>query len=273
MRNRLRDGMFVSVLFAAACGTSGSDVTGYKIVNQSGSAMSAVAGDAITLGVVEELSDGSTQALSSEATIAWSVPSTVAALAPGSTADSPLPASGAAPTAVFLTNATRPDISDTISGVLFVLDAGTGGSGSLDVSASMSLQPGKPITGSLTVAAALTGDKTRGQTAYANDCAFCHGQTADGTPANSDGSFTIAGASYSYPAPGLNAAKSSNLGADPGWNAALLAFASRADANRGGVALRTPMPNWLADKDSTTNAPLTTQDFADIYAYLASETQ
>jgi hypothetical protein len=77
---------------------------------------------------------------------------------------------------------------------------------------------------------------------------------------------------YAYPAPGINA-EPGNLASDPSWNAALLALAARADIDNRGVALRLPMPDWLASPDPATGHLLTTQDFADIYAFLKTQTQ
>jgi hypothetical protein len=49
----------------------------------------------------------------------------------------------------------------------------------------------------------------------------------------------------------------------------LLAVAARSDMDNGGLELRTPMPDWLSD--DATGALLSTQDFADIYAYLMTQ--
>jgi hypothetical protein len=84
--------------------------------------------------------------------------------------------------------------------------------------------------------------------------------------------YVLDGQPYDYPAPGLNA-EPGNVAGDPDWNAALLAFAARADVDNAGVALRVPMPDWLATPNPATGKPLTTQDFADIYAFLRTQTQ
>jgi hypothetical protein len=73
---------------------------------------------------------------------------------------------------------------------------------------------------------------------------------------------------YPYPAPGLDA-EPGNLASDPAWTAALLAMAARADMDNGGLVLRTPMPDWLTAKAD--GQLLTTQDFADIYAFLQTQ--
>jgi hypothetical protein len=67
--------------------------------------------------------------------------------------------------------------------------------------------------------------------------------------------------------------KAQDVAGSSGWSAALMAFASRADVNNKGVALRVPMPSWIVDVDETTQKPPTTQELADIYAYLAATTQ
>ena len=46
-------------------------------------------------------------------------------------------------------------------------------------------------------------------------------------------------------------AEAGNVAADPAWNAAMLAFASRSDMDDGAVALRAPMPGWLASSLTT----------------------
>jgi hypothetical protein len=37
------------------------------------------------------------------------------------------------------------------------------------------------------------------------------------------------------------------------------------------VTLREPMPDWLATNDPSTGKPLTTQDLADIFAFLQTQ--
>jgi mono/diheme cytochrome c family protein len=240
------------------------------VITSSTGALTAVAGDALALSVVEQSSSGS-HALPAGALVTWTAPATVTALAPMATASNPLPPAGAEPTGTFIANPARTDITDDISGVLFVLDPGTSGSGMLEVSATVSTDPGTPITASIAVSSTPTGDATRGQQSYLEDCSNCHGATGDGTTVGSDGMYNILGVEYSYPAPGLNHA--ANIAGSSTWSAALLAFASRADVSNKGVALRVPMPNWLGDLAQATQKPPTTQELADIYAYLAATTQ
>ena len=63
------------------------------------------------------------------------------------------------------------------------------------------------------------------------------------------------------------------LASDPAWNAELLAMAARADMDNGGLTLRQPMPCWLAMPNPATRQPLTTQDYADIYAFLKTQSR
>ena len=218
-------------------------------------------GDAIALELVETFSDGSTKPAADPT---WTAPTTVVPLDPDSTADSPIPAFGATPTAVFVDNTLRPDRNDDLSGVLFVLDDGSAG-GSTTVTATSG---SSTATLMLAVAATPAGDAAGGVGRRAARRTTCHGAMAQGTTANADGSYTVDGGTYSYPAPGLDT-ETGNLASDPAWNAALLAVAARSDMDNGGLELRTPMPDWLGD--AATGALLSTQDFADIYAYLMTQ--
>jgi Cytochrome c len=254
----------VVAAFVLAIGCSSSPTsTGFKIQAANGSDVStAVAGDAIALQVVETFDDGST--MHAEATM--TSPTTVVPLDPDSTADSPIPAFGATPTAIFINNTLRPDRNADLAGVLFVLDAGTTPGGSTSVTATIGTETAAL---SFAVGAAPAGDASRGSAVYAGACAECHGSDAQGTPQNPDGTYTIDSTSYPFPAPGLDT-EPGNLGGDPAWNAALLAVAARSDMDNGGLELRSPMPDWLTEK-TTAGAVLSTQDFADIYAFLMTQ--
>ena len=260
--------VFTTLLLAGCSSSSGSgDLT---VVASSGSLTAAVAGDAIALKVM----DG-TDELPGDATVVWSGVPTAKALDPSSTAASPLPDPGSAPTAVFLANPGRTDVTADLAGVLFILDPGTTAGGSLSLTATISGSVTGTATVSIPVGATPAGDATRGGALYGSagaNCAACHGATAHGTDAGADGKFTIEGAKYDFPAPGLDT-EEGNVGSDPGWNAALLAMASRSDVDNGGLTLRLPMPAWIADPNPATKEPLTTQDFADIYAFLKTQTQ
>jgi len=268
--SKLTWGLFAAIT-TAACGTSASSTapTELEIVPAGGSSLTAAAGDAVHLTIVERLEDGTQQPLPTGALVSWSSPSTVVALDTDSMATSPMPAFTSAPTAIFVDNAARPDAAASLESVLFVADAGASG-GTTHVSASVTGSLTATATATITVTATPAGNATRGAPLYAAGCAGCHGATGAGTPANADGTFTLGGTKYDYPAPGINAADG-NLASDPDWSPALLALAARADVDNSGVVLRMPMPMWLSIP--VHGQPLTTQDFADIYAFLQTQTQ
>jgi mono/diheme cytochrome c family protein len=253
-------------------------VVSYSIVHASGAAgqVTAVAGDAVALKVVENLSDGSSRDVSAGTSVTWTSPPTVKTLPPGSMATSPLPPSGEGPTAVFADNAAREDTSHT--GVLYVLDAGKSDGGIL-VKAHVSAGQPTPmeLTMNVKVASTPPGDATRGAAIYAANCAHCHGEKGEGsTPLagvapGGDMKYMIAGQTYDFPAAALNAASKDNVAGDADWNPAIFAVAARSDFDNAGVALRAPMPSWFTTNDKTTNAPLTTQALVDVFAWLKTQ--
>ena len=251
-----------------------------QIVTVSGAPLEAVAGDAIALKVVQSQSDGSTSPLPAGANVAWSSPGgiipIVTTLPPDSTAASPLPTTGAQPTAAWIENPSRPDQAAGLANALFILDPGTVQNGSVQVSATLSGVMGGNVTAIINVDPTPAGDWTRGAALYGAsgaNCASCHGATGHGSPGAPDATtYSIAGGTYDFPAPGINA-EPGNTAGDPAWNAALFAVAARADMDNGGIALRVPMPDWLATPNPATGEPLSTQDFADIYAFLKTQTQ
>jgi mono/diheme cytochrome c family protein len=262
---------------SSASGTPPSP--GFQIVSADGGPLSAVAGDAVALKVVVVDTDGSTQELPGGTSVVWTLPYPVVTLPPESIAASPLPVAGAEPTAAWIENLYRPDRASDLANVVFVLDPGTVQNGAVPVSATVSgassPDGGVGVTASLAVDPTPAGDWTRGATLYGSsgaNCAQCHGATGHGSPGPDDaGTYTIAGASYDFPAPGINA-ETGNCASNPAWDAALFAVAARADMNNGGVTLRLPMPDWLATVNPATGAPLTTQDLADIFAFLQTQT-
>jgi hypothetical protein len=243
-----------------------------------GKPLRAAAGDAVALKVVMTLSDGSTAALPSGTPVVWTAPATIVAADPddaGSGAG--LPAPGATPTGVFVDDPYRSDHSST-SGVLFVLDPGTAPMGMLTVTASV--MDAGVVSASIGVDPTPPGDPDAGSNLYGSliNCAMCHGATGGGSPPNTeaDGSvdYVLMGGSYPFPAPPLNNTSPGGmpaLAADPGWNAALLGFACSANMDNAGVALRAPMP----DITQTTLAghSVGAKEFADIYAFLKTQTQ
>ncbi len=270
----------MGLAIALACGCSASSGTpaapALRIVTVSGAPLHAVAGDAVALKVVVVDEDGAVHDLPSGATVAWTSPPEVAALPPDSMAPSPLPAPGADPTAAWISNPSRHDEPAAVARTLFVLDPGTVQNGVVTLFATVAggSLPGD-VNAVLPVDPAPAGDWTRGARLYGAggaNCASCHGATGAGTPASPDGTYAIAGESYPFPAPGLNAIPG-NLAGDPAWNAGLFAVAARVDVDNGGLSLRVPMPNWLAQPDLATGGTLTTQDLADIYAFLRTQTE
>jgi mono/diheme cytochrome c family protein len=254
---------------ASDSGSSG-DTVAFRIVASSGGPLQAVAGDALALSVVQVLMDGSTQPLPVQATVAWVDPPTVTALSPYGTRQIPLWVFGSQPKAYFVDNPGRPDRNTDLAGVLFILDPGETAGASLNVTANVGgVSPGGQVAATIAIGATPAGDASRGATTYGTNCSICHGATAAGTPRDPDGGFLIDGHPYGYPAPGLNRAHG-NLAGNLTWNAALLAMAARADMDNEGLTLRSPMPDWLNPPPAIGNA-LSTQDFADIYAFLRTQ--
>jgi mono/diheme cytochrome c family protein len=262
-------------LWLSACsGSSGdSPAPAYRIVAPSGTLLQGAAGDALALKVVIAEPDGSTQDLPADASVAWILPDLVTTLPPGSTAQSPLPFARDQPTAARIDNASRPDRSADLQGVVFLLDPGIAQNGMVQVSAVLSeVTPPVTVTASIGVDPTPMGDWARGATLYAATCASCHGSTGHGSPgAPSATTYLMDGGAYDFPAPGLNA-EPGNLASDPDYDAALFAVAARADMGSGGVALRFPMPDWLSQLNPTDGEALSTQDLADMYAFLKTQT-
>jgi mono/diheme cytochrome c family protein len=147
-----------------------------------------------------------------------------------------------------------------LNGVLYVLDKGTGPNPSLTVTAAVTAgAPAGSATATIAVAPFPTGDVTRGQTTYSQNCATCHGAQGQGT--------TIA--------PGLNDSSdvdgNPNVAADPGWTGPLFAVTPMDNMDNMGVSLSVAMPRWLIT-EARSGQLLTSQDFADVYAYLKTQT-
>ncbi len=257
---------------AGASGDSGTAgaTTVFRIVTVAGGPLEAVAGDALALTVVVALSDGSTQPLPTDATITWTSPATFTAFSPYSTQQVPLWTFGPDPTAYFIDNPGRPDRSPDLFGVLFVLDPGSGSGISINLSARIGgIAAGGVATATLILGPTPIGNASRGASTYGASCSVCHGLTGAGTPPDPDGGYLMQGHGYAYPAPGLNA-DIGNLADDRSWNAALLSMAARADIDNEGLTLRDPMPDWLNPPPADGTA-LTTQELADVYAYLQTQ--
>jgi hypothetical protein len=281
--------IFLLPALSAACSSSSSSPgdpkpasdSRLRIVTVSGAPMVASAGDALALKIVEVAADGSTSDLPAGAKVVWTAPDVLAALAPNTQAPSLVPPSATAPgyppSAAWIDNTARTDRNGNLASVLFVFDPGTIQNAAVKVAASVS---GGAASGDVEAGVVVwptpAGNATRGKTLYGEssaNCARCHGPSGHGSlDVPQATAYTIAGETYAYPAPGINA-ESGNLASDPNWNAALFAVAARADIDNHGVALRTPMPDWLTHPVASTGQPLATQDFADIYAFLRTQTQ
>jgi mono/diheme cytochrome c family protein len=234
--------------------TSSASVTGYKIVMSDGTPLVATAGDAVQLAAVQTLSDGTTASLPSGATVVWSGPPAVQALPTGSMTDvSALPSAGAPSTGFWLSNSAHYSEAE-LAGVLWVLDQGSGSNSGLVVTATISgVVPVGTATATIPVAPSPAGDVARGSALYGANCAACHGASGHGT------------ATF----PGLNN-EDGHVASDPTWSAALLAMTARSDMDNMGVSLDPSMPKWLT-RLSANGKALTTQNFADIYAFLKTQ--
>jgi mono/diheme cytochrome c family protein len=250
--------VFLLGSLAGACSSSTSasppTVAGYRIVCADGSSLAAVAGEAKRLAVVQVMSDDTTAALSAATRVTWSGPPLVKALSIGSMPPSSiLPQTGLPATAMWLQN---PDhfTDDQLAGVLWILDGGTDSLPTVAVKASLS-DPAGDATASIRIGPTPAGDIGRGQVTYGSNCASCHGATGEGTTQF----------------PGLNNTPD-HVAGDPDWNASLFAMTARSDMDDLGVSLDTSMPKWLV-RPSSSGQLLSTSDFADIYAFLKTQTQ
>jgi mono/diheme cytochrome c family protein len=271
----------LSLLVLAGCSSSSSPsgtgaTGGLAIMAVSGGDLTATAGDALALKVVYNSSESSLSADIPSAQVTWSGPPTVTASDPsGTAATNPYPATGgASPVAIWIANPPRTDHATDLGGVLFILDAGTSG-GTVSVTATVTGANAGTVTASVKVSPMPAGDATRGAALYGGsgpNCAECHGATGHGSPDSADNGMTylVDGAPYPFPAPGLNA-EDGNAAAE--WSPALFAIASRADLDDEAVSLRQPMPDWTTGLNPANGRPPTTQDFADIFAFLATQKQ
>lgn len=218
----------------------------------------AFVGDVFTLEVRKLLEDGTTTALPTNVTVAWKAPTTVFPVASESDAVAGvLPATSSAPTGVF------------IDGMLYIL-GDPQRSGTLTVSAQVAGPTGSLATASIAIAPMPVGNAVRGGSTYAANCATCHGVAGEGILVPDDAaSASMASGNPWLPAPGLNAA-ADHVAAEPTWSAAMLALAARADVDDEGVRLCAPMPNWMT-KPGESGEKLTTQDFADMWAWLKTQ--
>jgi hypothetical protein len=253
-------------------------VLSISIVSAYGTALRGAPGDAIPLVVRLLLSDGTT-ATAPQDQVAWVAPATVVAQDPTDAGASVVPGAGSQPTSFYVRN----DYRQTMPGMLFIVDRGTLGNPQVTVTATY-LDAG--VSATVAILPDRVGDAAAGESLFQQilQCAGCHGTTAAGSPWSTlpdgavelvDGSpiYIIGGQAYPFPAPGLNAAPDSgNLADDPAWSAGMFAVAAQSGIDNQGVALRLPMPLWAGGNDGT-GKPLDAQDFADIYAWLLTQTQ
>jgi hypothetical protein len=266
-------GLAAFVLLAGCSNTSATPDAGdagLQIVLASPMPSRITEGSALPLKVVVTASDGTTQDLPAGTNVTWTLPETVAAADPLDAGSAALPAE--APLGFFISNPFRPDRTD-YDGTLFVVQQGASTSPNLVVTATVENMG--VVTTQVAVYPVPVGDSVNGAALYqALQCGSCHGATGAGSPPQDDGTYLFGDASYPYPAEGLNSASTDagpNLGANPSWNAALLALASQGSIDNSGVALRVPMPDYLGAPNGLDGGTLTSQDFADIYAFLLTE--
>ena len=251
-------GALVGACSSTTPASSSLVVTGYRIVSADGSPPTAVAGEAKRLAVMQVMADGTTANLGASTLVTWSGPPLVKALSQGSAPESSiLPAAGPLATAMWIQN---PDhfSDDELGGVLWVLDSGTDPEPTVAVKVSVSSSSGDlrgGATANINVGPMPVGDTGRGQAMYESNCASCHGVTGQGTTEF----------------PGLNNTPD-HVAGDPSWNASLLAMTARSDMDDLGVSLDASMPKWLT-RPSSTGQLLSPSDFADIYAFLKTQTQ
>jgi hypothetical protein len=255
-------------------------VVGLTIASATGAPLQGAPGDAIPLVVLLSLSNGTT-APAPSGQVTWLVPVTVSAQDPYDAGASPLPEPGAQPTAFFVRNDYRVD--NPAPGVLYVTDPGTVSNATITVKASF--PDAGEASATIAILPALVGNAANGAALFLHgpECGICHGATGGGSPQavfedggpeliDSGPAYSISGQLYPYPAPGLNdAPDSGNLATDPAWNAALLGMAAQSAMDNHGVALRPPMPDWFGGTNAT-GGTLSGQDFADIYAWLKTQT-
>ena len=219
-----------------------------------------VPGAALKLAVVIVGPDGTTSALPTGTNVTWTAPPTMTAADPMDAGGASLPS--VSPLAFFAQNPFRPDRSD-YDGVLFVLQQGNTDNPNITVSASVN--GFGTVTAFVPVMPPLTGDQDAGAAAFVSfKCAECHGPTGAGSPMNDAGTYTFQGATYDYPAPPIFAGDG-GAAADPAWNAAFFGLAGQGSIDNAGVSLRQPMPDLLG--------PTTAQDYANIFAFMRTQTQ
>jgi mono/diheme cytochrome c family protein len=247
-----------SVLFGCGSSDANQSIASYALrarvggrseVVNSAEPLHAIAGDVVELDVVGVTADGSDVQLPSTTGVEWSgVPIVTVATDDG--AEPPMSAVTDGDDDVVIRNAARFGASDD-GAVMGIIKSGTG---STEVRAVLSgVEPGETLEARVAASDEGAGNGTRGKPIYLSNCASCHGPAGEGVG----------------DAPGLNAAQG-NVAADPAWSGALFAVAARVGMDNDGMALAATMPTWLTTK-AANGQLLTTQDFADMYAFLQTQ--
>jgi len=219
-----------------------------------------VPGAAVELGVMILQPDGTTAPLPTGTKVTWTSPPTLVAADPNDAGNSMLPSDS--PIAFFVQNPYRTDRSD-YAGVMFVAQQGSTDSPNITVTADV--DGFGSVTAYVPVLDPLIGDPDAGAQAWVSFmCTECHGPTGAGSPLNDAGMYTLQSGMYPYPAPALNAGDGGDA-VDPAWSAAFYSIAGQADIDNSGISLRLPMPDYLGQANA--------QDFANIYAFMQTQTQ
>ena len=242
----------------ACVSPTGPDIHSYAVearvanldLTNGANGLSAQAGDVVQLDVMGVSSDGTRVALPEGAQIAWSgLPSMTANEdpAPGSVMDM-----SGAEQALMVNNPVR-FVTNEGSALIALLGPSEAAGDKVQATVSGVGQPAS-LDVVITASPSPAGDAAQGQELFVANCSVCHGTSGEG----------ITG-------PGLDA-NGDNMAADPAWNSALFAVAARVDMDDQGVPLQDAMPTWLTHT-SASGRLLTTQDFADMYAFLKTQTK
>lgn len=254
---------FTRVAFASAgllgCGSNQQDIQGYgveaRIANQdlavaaADVSLSAEAGDVVRLDIVAFTSDGDKVAAPAGAQIEWSGMPAMMVADPTGSGMTPMSSMQGATDAFRVENPMRFGGFDR-DAVVALLGSGAT---NREVQANVSgVEHAGMFSVHIATSEAPSGDAQRGGEVFSANCARCHGSTGAGS-----GDF-----------PCLNT--NSDVTGDPGWGSALFAVAARVGMDDEGVPLSSEMPTWLT-QPAANGKLLTTQDFADMYAFLKTQ--
>ncbi len=245
-------------LVVSACGSSEAPrIADYVIVSetQTGPAVSAslmetalvaTAGDVLYLSVLGMTAEGVGVPPPSGLKVNWSG----APLAVVGDPDAKIPSAGADPAAMFVDNPAR-FVDLGADAVLGIVAPGTRDR-ELRLTATISGVEGDPqeISGVLDVSGMPSGNAETGRDVFSKNCGSCHASTGSGTA-------------------GASSVDAEALAADRRWSPALFAIGVRVGMDPACAPLEGAMPIWL-NKTTANGFPLSTQDFADMYAFLES---